>query len=522
MNRLYISALCASLHAFAFAQEAVDVQKLSDTELRGTAKHISMAGATGAIGGDMSSVLVNPGGIGVYRSSDISITPTLNIMTSNSGSLRRTDTKGTVNSAGFIVSVRTNSESVRNVNFGFSYNRIMDFNRSQVGTTTLNTSYSNAIAAIANSRNISESDIKTDGYNGYAPWNTVMAYKIGTISPSSDGRNFHGLFTDNTSGYANFRTVESGAADEFAISVGGNTYDRFYWGATLGIVDMVYRNNTYYEENLSNANLRNLIDNVTTGSASVGMTNQLITRGTGVNAKVGFIYRPLPQVRLGFAIHTPTWYTLRDYYCAYADANYSYISSDNKNSSKSYSSDTPTDGYTRYKIRTPWKFVVSAAGVIGRYAIISIDYQFDGYNTMNIEDTNGTQVVSVRNRISDYYQPMHTVRIGAEFRITSSLSLRGGYSYQSSPLRDETFNSDKEIATSGTMLYYALPHDTQYFTAGIGYKWRNFYLDLAYLRKVREYDYYSFSTNVSADIYSPKTKVTNRTNQLALTLGFRF
>ncbi len=517
MNRLYISVLCATLPVVAFAQEAVDVQKLSDTELRGTAKHISMAGATGAIGGDMSSVLVNPGGIGVYRSCDVSITPTLNIMTSNSGALRRTDTKGTVNSAGFIASIRTNGESVRNINFGFSYNRIMDFNRSQVGTTTLNTSYSNAIAAMTNLRNISKSDIDAGGFNGYAPWSTVMAYGAGTISPSSDGRNFHGLFTDNTSGYANFRTVESGAVDEFAISIGGNTYDRFYWGATVGIVDMVYRNSTYYGESLTNANLRGLIDNVTTGSAVVAMNNQLLTRGTGVNVKAGFIYRPLPQVRLGFAVHTPTWYTLRDYYSAYTDAEYRWDSG-----YKAHSSDTPTTYYTRYKIRTPWKFVVSAAGVIGRYAIISIDYQFDGYNTMNCEDTNGNQVVSVRNRISDYYQPMHTVRIGAEFRLTSSLSLRGGYSYQTSPLRDETFRSDKEIATSGTMLYYALPHDTQYFTAGIGYKWRNFYIDLAYLRKVREYDYYSFSSNICASIYSPKTKVTNRTNQLALTLGFRF
>lgn len=32
--------------------------------------------------------------------------------------------------------------------------------------------------------------------------------------------------------------------------------------------------------------------------------------GVGTNLKFGVIYRPIPEIRLGAAIHTPTWYNM--------------------------------------------------------------------------------------------------------------------------------------------------------------------------------------------------------------------
>ena len=43
-------------------------------------------------------------------------------------------------------------------------------------------------------------------------------------------------------------------------------------------------------------------------------TDYLRTKGTGVNLKAGAIYRPIDALRLGFAIHTPTFYGLNDQY----------------------------------------------------------------------------------------------------------------------------------------------------------------------------------------------------------------
>src|SRR4051812_45777280 len=45
----------------------------------GTARSIGAAGAFGSVGADLGSVAINPAGIGLYRSTDFSITPALAI-----------------------------------------------------------------------------------------------------------------------------------------------------------------------------------------------------------------------------------------------------------------------------------------------------------------------------------------------------------------------------------------------------------------------------------------------------------
>ncbi|MDQ9805762.1 hypothetical protein RFX75_02855, partial [Acinetobacter baumannii] len=32
--------------------------------------------------------------------------------------------------------------------------------------------------------------------------------------------------------------------------------------------------------------------------------------GVGTNIKLGIIYRPIPELRIGAAIHSPTWYSM--------------------------------------------------------------------------------------------------------------------------------------------------------------------------------------------------------------------
>ena len=48
-----------------FSQNEVDALRYSQLNLSGTARFTSMGGAFGALGGDMSSMTVNPAGIGV-------------------------------------------------------------------------------------------------------------------------------------------------------------------------------------------------------------------------------------------------------------------------------------------------------------------------------------------------------------------------------------------------------------------------------------------------------------------------
>ena len=54
-----------------FAQGEIDAYKFSQSELSGTARYMSMGGAFGALGGDISVMGANPAGLGIYRSSEI-------------------------------------------------------------------------------------------------------------------------------------------------------------------------------------------------------------------------------------------------------------------------------------------------------------------------------------------------------------------------------------------------------------------------------------------------------------------
>ena len=73
---ILLSGLMAA-SSMAFAQEEFDALKYSLTDLSGSARYVSMSGAFGALGGDMTTLGMNPAGIAVFRTSELSITPSL-------------------------------------------------------------------------------------------------------------------------------------------------------------------------------------------------------------------------------------------------------------------------------------------------------------------------------------------------------------------------------------------------------------------------------------------------------------
>ena len=62
------------------AQGVMDAITTQESQIRGTARYSAMAGAFGALGGELTSISKNPAGIGVYRSSEISLTGSFNFV----------------------------------------------------------------------------------------------------------------------------------------------------------------------------------------------------------------------------------------------------------------------------------------------------------------------------------------------------------------------------------------------------------------------------------------------------------
>lgn len=551
---MVIAAIAAAIPATGAAQAAVDVYNLSRPDLRGTARFMSMGGAFTALGGDLSSLNQNPAGLGIYRSSEVGLTLNLDFQSSSTSTqglvTKDKQTKFTFNNFGYVGSFHLNSEACPTFSFGLSYERVQSFDRvfrGRIGNLG-GASLSNYVAAMTNNEGWTANDLAfSNGYNpytdSYAPWMSILAYEGYMINDmyNSDGSfgGFSGLMGDDSRGSASYQVREKGYVDEYSIDFGGNVYNTVYWGIGFGITDINYTQQSFYEENLDDAYIaaENKADgyyDIVRGQADYRLTNYLNSNGTGFNVKLGVIVKPINELRIGFAVHTPTWYQMTDSYWGALGYDYrptgAYASDYNDNFTGSGGNNVPETNYgitsyNDYNMRTPWRIMAGVAGVIGGQGIISMDYEYRGNQSMQVSDVDGYVYEDVKDDVKAYYKGTSTLRLGAEYRVTPQFSLRVGYSYEWSGVNKEAANDGLNIWTAGTIPSYSFDNDTQYVTAGLGYRYGGFYADLAYVNRKRDTTWHAFSPIVVGETIresSPQAKLTDTRNQVVLSLGYKF
>lgn len=562
-----------STAGMAFGQSAVDAYRLSQPDMKGTARFMGMAGAFGALGGDLSTLSQNPAGIGVYRSNELGFSLNLDCQSSTSEAQGfkhdMSQTKFLLNNIGAVLTMRLPSETLPNLNFGFTYNKGASFNRIYGGNIPkLSNSLSNYIAGISNSENLTEADLSsTDSYDPYnptdggypAPWMSILGYNSYLISPTGSGENtkWYGQWGDGTSGSGSFKVQEKGSVDEYNIAFGGNIMNVLYWGMDFDIVNLNYTMQSLWGENLDNAYVPDQNNVLVKESANWGLGNYYNVHGSGFNYKLGLILKPIQELRIGFAFHTPTWYNLTENYIGSVDYQYGGSESGSTSTNGGYMA------YNDMSFRTPWKIIASVAGVIGDNFILSMDYEWVAYNKMKfsapgsygINDDWGydwdygwdwyaagapsttkaptrsfgydDDMYGVTNGdIENYYQSTNTVRLGAEYRVTPAFSLRAGYSYTTSPVKQSVRDDKEVIYTAGTRPNYRFDNHTYYITCGAGYRYQNFYVDLAYVYKNISSQYHAYTPDINLDVNqaipSPQSKVNLNNSQIVLSAGFRF
>lgn len=545
----------AALPVAVYAQSPVDAYQISQNDLKGTARFMSMGGAFGALGGDLSTLSQNPAGIGVYRSNELGVSVDLDIQSATTNYMglesNKKNTNFYLNNIGGVAAIRLNSKILPNFNIGFTYNKGASFSRSyRGGIGSLKTSLSNYIAGIANSYELTDADVKStnsyDPYNPgpqdrYVPWSAILGYDSYLISPEGpeDQPDWQGQFGNGTQGSGFYNVRESGSLDEYNIAIGGNIANVLYWGMNFDIVSVDYNISSLWGESMRNAYVYNPeVGRVQQMDANWGMTNLYNMNGTGFNYQLGLIVKPIQELRLGIAFHTPTYFNLTenfyaervDYDYPFKDGNYFAETNDGN----------PT--YNKINLQTPWKVIVSAAGVIGSKAIISMDYEWNSTRDMKYTEANDyswgwndwddwgyysynapTPEQEANNQIKVMYRNTNTIRVGAEYRVLPSLSLRAGYSWTSSPVTREAKDQLTNVPTAGTLANFRLDNNTQYITCGLGYRYGGWYIDAAYVWKHMSSTFQPFAadpSNVAATLMDPKVTFCN--SQIVLSTGFRF
>lgn len=471
-----------------YAQNESDALRYSRLEFFGDARFNAMGGAFGALGANMAGLSVNPGGIGVYKSSDFSFTPAFHYNYSNSKLDGNSVIDGKLNfhfSNIGIVGTLDGFGSWKSFSMGMGYNRTSNFNTSisakgKTDKTMLNT-FTDELNA---GDGTNEADIET-----LYPFSSNLAYQNYLVNPTfADSLKYDNVFQNSKNINQDINYFTQGGTGEVFFTMGGNYNDKLFIGGTMGIPTVRYIYERNYKE--TSDELDTLTD-----FKSFSVYDYVKTTGVGLNFKLGMIYKINDWVRIGTAFHTPTIYGMTDNY-------QTTVKSEMKNGS-TYELESPFGTYN-YMLTTPYRFVGSAAFVIGEHGVISSDYEFVDYSMarlrydINAEGDNYDFMIENQN-IRNSFTIAHNVRIGTEWRL-DPFRIRAGYRYQGNPLNG-AMNTDLSSST---------------YSFGLGIKQDNYYIDIAHSIKV-------FSENTTVIEENNDFAATSlRDNYFTFTLGFRF
>ncbi len=527
IKALLISSLLL-LTSLSYAQDEFDALRITPSDIQGTARYTAMAGAFTAIGGDASAVKDNPAALGIYRHWEATFTLGYDYKgtkTSSQGFDRNGfNNRFNARQAGFVFNFGGKKNRTRGLitnSLAFTYDHLYDFRRdfvtgaSKEAKPSTHASLTRLAALQASTKGtVTEAMLSTENNNDpYSNldvgWLAELGYQSYLINPQSAG-GFSTLLGEDELVKSRHAISEYGGINEYGLSWGGNINNYLFIGAGIGLRTLRYRAETTYAEHFEQ-------------EGSFQIDNEYETSGVGVNFSLGVMGMPTDWLRLGASIKSVTLHNLKDYNIATSQY---YITEEQKGTVT-----TPKGGIDySYKFNSPMQVTAGAAFFIKSQGIISIEYDFDRYQSLKFRDKSDAEAFTdANNAIKHAARNTHTLKIGAEYRPLEWLSIRAGYARQTPSvernaqrfLRHNTVRIDSE---------YEIPQTVQFASAGIGFRGTWWNIDLAYQYRVYKSTFYSFAagTYYTEDLplddkyQAEASDLKNQRHSASLTFGIRF
>jgi len=455
------------------AQYFEDAYRFSNTNygLGGTARMQAIGGAQVALGGDISSAVSNPAGLGFFNQSVFVFTPSLDFVNANTefGIQRASGFEG-----------QGAEETFKN-NFNFAnIGAVINFGKGKF----TDDKFKGGSLAISLSRNSTYHLNRTyEGENGY---NSIVdnilqeagdqtlnqlselgfaAYRQFLITPIDGG---YGAFVG---GFPIQREVikERGSHYQFNLAWGGNYDDRLYFGGGMGVQVLNYKQERSYEE------FDFLQDGTDLDSLNaIFIDDEVDVRGAGVNFNVGVIYRPVSFLTIGASYTSPSFLTLDEESFLDLDADWDAGSTfieevDGELTTFDLATIDPYQSIlfeNRYRLRTPSRIGVGAALFIGKSGFLTGDLEFVDYSNANLNSDDLSTTLD-NDLIDDVYESVMNVRIGGEYRF-DNFRLRAGYAFFPDPVKNSSIEDRTNI------------------TFGFGYRTFDYFLDFAVVSSMFE------------------------------------
>lgn len=518
MRVLTTALLTCLVAASATAQNEVDALRYMTYGLSGTARSIGAGGAFSAVGADFSATTLNPAGLALYRRSDLMFTPRLLFAGSTAEYMgtEQSDSKSKFGFAnvGYVAASRISkwnpetlareeaAKGLKSYAISIGFNQVANYTR-QTSISAYNTDNSIAdyFAGLASGRPINTVFLET-GLAG-------AAVNAGLIDTSG----VDGIYVPAPLGgdvQQDIVLLESGRTNEWSFGLSGNIDDRIYVGATVGIQDLKYTQELYHDERDIN-NVHRSYANDSTPFDALSYTNIFDTRGTGINLKVGVIFRPSDLLRLGISFASPTYIAMTDDYVYEITGNFDQNPTDYGLAEQS--------GTFTYSLTTPYKVTAGAVLMLQKSGFLSADVEYLDYAGASYDKRgagNTYNFITENQSMRQLFGSAVNVRVGGELRFGQGRA-RLGYARNGQILKSEY--RDYIDYTSGNT--ESLPGARHIFTGGLGIKQETFYLDIAYAQELSA-DRRLYYAVQDPNAYSPELIRKLTTGNFYMTIGFTF
>ena len=511
MARIFI--LFLFLASTAFSQESADAIRYSMTDHGGTARSRAIGGAVTALGGDLSAAYVNPAGLGLYKTGELTFSPSIFLNRSKTDYLNTTNKEKKngyeYNNFG-VVLPKDGSYNGRWSNFTFAIGMVSPVNFSNkvfLSGKNNQSSFSEKYLEELVKNNVTDPNKAATNF----PYSASLAfntYLIDTLlNPNNTIKGYRSL-APIASGLLQQNTVTtSGGIRDFFMSASANYSDKIYFGGTIVFSKLTYERNSVFRESDMNKMLNNF--------NYFESEDYLYTSGVGVGIKLGAIARPIKDFRIGLSYHSPVVYSMIDQYSAKITTDLEGYMRNGVLKQSSLDLNNGSMGQFQYNFSRPSKLLLGMCytlsadeNVKNQKGFVSADIEYDNYTnakfspSVNAAYNSGRDYLNeVNANVKTQYKSGLNIRVGGELKF-NVLMARMGLNYMTN-----TFT------TAG------LTNKRMNISTGLGYRNKGYFVDLTYIYQIWNDAYFPYRLEQA---YFAPSYLKNGSSNVVLTIGFKF
>jgi len=493
MNRIILVIFFCISTLSLMSQNISDALNYTNNNIDGSARFSAMGGAFGALGGEISSISLNPAGSAIFNNSYLSLSFASDKKTNDVSLLNAYNTQDksnlTMNQIGgvFVFNNIGGAKKWKKIVVGLSYDQTNNnFNEFFVRDFTNSNSIDSFFLANAQGLRLDqisafENESITDAYVdigntfGYPHQQAFLGYESFIIEPDSfedDNTSYTSNVTPGTFNQT-YYSISRGYNGKFTANIGAQYSEKLYLGINLNGHFVDYDNYNILEESNTNGQSGNLYT-----VTDVNFENRLSAFGGGFSFQLGTIAKLNDWLRLGVTYDSPVWYSIKEETRQYLATRFVDQSDEETTVVLDPNAINVFDEYT---IQTPSKITGSLAIIINKLGLISFDYSRKDYSKMEFRTSDGFEdsFSDLNWAIYNNLTVANSYKIGAEIR-SNSMSYRAGYRIDGSPYRNTDYYSDRKG-----------------FSLGVGYKFKSNSIDLSFEKYNKQYNHQLYDAGLT-------------------------